>query len=142
MSKRFNFGHGDRPKVRPERSFVDLLCNVAALLSVLAGIVLVAAAWPTLPETIPIHFNASGEAVVIAASTGGLPTGNGVRVVKAERGKGGAARIKADGTVEQETGDSHSQESFDELWARELGERHIDVLQVTQVYYIFKNLTF
>ncbi len=62
VSGHFNFGHGDRPKVRPPRRTGDLVLNVLALISVLAGVVVVAWAWPGLPDTIPIHFNAAGEA--------------------------------------------------------------------------------
>ena len=58
----FNFGHGERPKVRPPRRPFDIVCNALSLLAMVAGVVVVGAAWTGLPETIPIHFNAAGEA--------------------------------------------------------------------------------
>ena len=54
--------HKKRPRVRPEPKFVELLCNVFAVLGVVVGVVLVLWYWPQLPATIPTHFNAAGEA--------------------------------------------------------------------------------
>jgi len=52
----------DRPRIRPEPKFADLVCNVLSVLGVLAGVVLVLWYWPSLPTSIPTHFNAAGEA--------------------------------------------------------------------------------
>jgi uncharacterized membrane protein len=39
-----------------------LVCNVLAVVGVLAGVAMVLWYWPQLPATIPTHFNAAGEA--------------------------------------------------------------------------------
>ena len=51
-----------RPKIRPPRRFWDRVLEAIAIVSVLCGIYLVFQAWPTLPQTIPTHFDAAGNA--------------------------------------------------------------------------------
>ena len=52
----------ERPKIRPPRRFWDRVLEAIAIVSVLCGIYLVFQAWPTLPQTIPTHFDAAGNA--------------------------------------------------------------------------------
>ncbi len=51
-----------RPKIRPPRKFWDRVLEASAVVSVILGIFLVIQAWSGLPNTIPTHFNAKGEA--------------------------------------------------------------------------------
>ena len=52
----------ERPKIRPPRRFWDRVLEAIAIVSVLCGIYLVFQASPTLPQTIPTHFDAAGNA--------------------------------------------------------------------------------
>ena len=51
-----------RPKIRPPRNFLDRAFEAIAVIAMIAGIVLVVQAWGTLPQTIPTHFDATGNA--------------------------------------------------------------------------------
>ena len=51
-----------RPKIRPPRTFLDRAFEAIAVIAMIAGIVLVVQAWGTLPQTIPTHFDAAGNA--------------------------------------------------------------------------------
>ena len=51
-----------RPKIRPPRKFPDRVLEVIAMIAIIVGIVLVVQAWGTLPQTIPTHFDAAGNA--------------------------------------------------------------------------------
>ena len=51
-----------RPKIRPQKSAWDRLFEVIALAALAYGVVLFLQAWSTLPDTIPTHFDASGNA--------------------------------------------------------------------------------
>ena len=51
-----------RPKIRPPRKTGDRILESIAIVALLYGIVLVLQNWSTLPQSIPTHFNAKGEA--------------------------------------------------------------------------------
>lgn len=51
-----------RPKIRPPRKFWDRVLETIAICGVLLGVYLVIRAWSSLPQTIPIHFDAVGNA--------------------------------------------------------------------------------
>ena len=51
-----------RPKTRPPKKFWDKILESIAIMGLLIGIYLVIQAWPNLPATIPIHFDAAGNA--------------------------------------------------------------------------------
>jgi len=51
-----------RPKIRPPRKFSDRVLEAIAMIAIIVGIVLVVQAWGTLPQTIPTHFDAAGNA--------------------------------------------------------------------------------
>jgi len=51
-----------RPKIRPPKKFWDKILESIAIMGVLIGIYLAIQAWPNLPTTIPIHFDAAGNA--------------------------------------------------------------------------------
>ena len=51
-----------RPKIHPPRKFLDRAFEAIAVFAMIAGIVLVIQAWGTLPQTIPTHFDAAGNA--------------------------------------------------------------------------------
>ena len=51
-----------RPKVRPPKSITDYAFEAVAIGGMLYGIYLVITSYSNLPDTIPIHFNASGVA--------------------------------------------------------------------------------
>ncbi len=50
-----------RPRIRPERTWLDLSLTTAALAFVLASALLAIIFWPKLPDQIPTHFNTAGE---------------------------------------------------------------------------------
>ena len=52
----------ERPKIRPPRKALDRIFESLAIAGVLCGLFIIIQAWPTLPQTIPIHFDASGNA--------------------------------------------------------------------------------
>ena len=52
----------DPPKIRPPRKTGDRVLEAIALVALLYGLVLVLQSWSALPQTIPTHFNAKGEA--------------------------------------------------------------------------------
>ena len=52
----------ERPKIRPPRKFLDRVLEAIAIGATIFGVVLVIQAWPTLPQTIPTHFDAAGNA--------------------------------------------------------------------------------
>ncbi len=49
-----------RPKIRPPKRFWDKIFESIAVMGLLIGIYLTIQAWPNLPTTIPIHFDAVG----------------------------------------------------------------------------------
>lgn len=49
-----------RPKIRPTRVGLDRFCESVAIFALIAGIVLIFQVWSGLPQTIPTHFDASG----------------------------------------------------------------------------------
>ena len=51
-----------RPRIRPPRRFWDRVLETIAIIATILGILLVFQAWPGLPDTIPIHFDAAGTA--------------------------------------------------------------------------------
>ena len=51
-----------RPKIRPPRKTGDRVLEAIAFVALLYGLVLVLQSWSALPQTIPTHFNAKGEA--------------------------------------------------------------------------------
>ena len=51
-----------RPKIRPPRTLLDRLFESVAVTALIAGVILILQAWSGLPQTIPIHFDASGNA--------------------------------------------------------------------------------
>ena len=51
-----------RPKIRPQKNVWDRVLEAIAIGALVYGIVVVLQAWSTLPDTIPIHFDASGNA--------------------------------------------------------------------------------
>ena len=50
----------ERPKIRPPRKIADRIFESLAIAGVLYGLFIIIQAWPTLPQTIPTHFDASG----------------------------------------------------------------------------------
>ena len=50
----------ERPKIRPPRKIADRIFESLAIACVLYGLFIIIQAWPTLPQTIPTHFDASG----------------------------------------------------------------------------------
>ena len=52
----------NRPKVRPAKTIFDFVFEAIAVGGMLLGVYLIVANYSDLPETIPIHFNASGVA--------------------------------------------------------------------------------
>ena len=51
-----------RPKTRPPKKFWDKILESIAIMGLLIGIYLAIQAWSNLPTTIPIHFDAAGNA--------------------------------------------------------------------------------
>ena len=51
-----------RPKIRPQKNVWDRVLEAIAIGALVYGIVVVLQAWSTLPDTIPTHFDASGNA--------------------------------------------------------------------------------
>ena len=51
-----------RPKIRPQQNVWDRVAEAIAIGALVYGVVLVLQAWSTLPDTIPTHFDASGNA--------------------------------------------------------------------------------
>lgn len=51
-----------RPKVRPQRTAIDFICESIAIGAIIYGLILVLQHWSRLPNSIPIHFDASGVA--------------------------------------------------------------------------------
>ena len=51
-----------RPKIRPPKRFWDKIFESIAIMGLLVGVYLVIQSWPNLPTTIPIHFDAAGNA--------------------------------------------------------------------------------
>ena len=51
-----------RPKTRPPKKFWDKIFESIAIMGLLIGIYLAIQAWSNLPTTIPIHFDAAGNA--------------------------------------------------------------------------------
>ena len=51
-----------RPKLRPPKKMWDRVLEAVAIAALAYGVVLVLQAWSTLPDTIPTHFDASGNA--------------------------------------------------------------------------------
>jgi len=51
-----------RPKIRPPRRNADRVLEAIAIIALMYGIVEVCLNWSTLPQQIPTHFNASGQA--------------------------------------------------------------------------------
>ena len=51
-----------RPKIRPQKSVWDRALETIAIGVLIYGVILVLQAWSTLPDTIPTHFDASGNA--------------------------------------------------------------------------------
>ena len=52
----------NRPKIRPVKTLFDFVFEALAVGGMLLGVYLIFANYSDLPETIPIHFNASGVA--------------------------------------------------------------------------------
>ena len=52
----------ERPRTRPPKIFVDYLFGIVAIASMFYGCFLCMTSYSTLPDSIPIHFNASGAA--------------------------------------------------------------------------------
>jgi uncharacterized membrane protein len=52
----------NRPILSLERSPLELFLEIIAFLGVLAGIIIIAKYWPSLPEIIPVHFGVDGKA--------------------------------------------------------------------------------
>jgi uncharacterized membrane protein len=51
-----------RPKIRPPRTFADRVLEAIAIGAIILGVILVLQGWNGLPQSIPTHFDASGNA--------------------------------------------------------------------------------
>jgi uncharacterized membrane protein len=51
-----------RPKIRPPQKFCDRLLEAIAIGAIILGVILVLQGWSGLPQTIPTHFDAAGNA--------------------------------------------------------------------------------
>lgn len=56
------FANKHRPKIHPPKTVVDFISASIAIGALIYGVVLVLQSWSSLPATIPIHFDAVGNA--------------------------------------------------------------------------------
>jgi len=51
----------ERPQIHIEKTIVEKLANIVGIASVVVMILYIALNWSSLPDAVPIHFNAAGE---------------------------------------------------------------------------------
>ncbi len=52
----------EHPDIKLEKTNLERVCDILSLVGLGLFVILIAAYWPKLPDTIPIHFNLAGEA--------------------------------------------------------------------------------